>query len=58
MDLNDKIKKEVDLLPEEQLHQLELYLEIIKSDRQKAQHIRSLHLNGSFDNLNILKLAY
>ena len=58
MDLKDKIKKEVDLLPEEQLHQLELYLEIIKSDKQKAQNIRSIHLNGSFDNLNIRKLAH
>lgn len=58
MELKEKIKKEIDLLPEEHLHQLERYLEIIKSRRQKSRRIKSVHLKGRFDNINLRKLAY
>lgn len=58
MELKEKIKKEIDSLPEEYLLQLERYLEIMKSGPQKKKRIKTLHLKGKFDNLNIRKLAY
>ncbi len=58
MELKEKIKKEIDLIPEEYLPQLERYLETIKSGKQKQTRIKTLHLKGKYDNLNVRKLAY
>ena len=58
MELKEKIKKEIDLLPEEYLPQLEQYLKTIKSNKKKQLCIKTLHLKGKYDNLNIIKIAY
>jgi len=58
MELKEKIKKEIDLIPEEYLPQLERYLKTIKSSKKKQTRIKTLHLKGQYDNLNIKKLAY
>ncbi|MHB2155173.1 hypothetical protein ACX8XN_12380 [Calditrichota bacterium GD2] len=58
MELKEKIKKEIDLIPEEYLPQLERYLKTIKSGKRKQLHIKTLHLKGKYDNLNLRKLAY
>jgi len=58
MELKEKIKKEIDLLPEEYLLQLERYLEIIKSGKLKEKRIKTVHLKGKFDNINIRRAAY
>ena len=58
MELREKIKKEIDLLPEEHLHQIEEYLKLIKRNKQHKKSIKTLHLKGKFDNLNLRKLAY
>jgi len=58
MKLKEKIKKEIDLMPEEYLPQLERYLKIIKSIERKPPCIKTLHLKGKYDNLNVRKLAY
>ena len=58
MELKEKIKKEIDLLPEEYLLQLEQYLETIKTSKRKLSSIKTVHLKGKYDNLNIRKLAY
>ena len=58
MELKEKIKKEIDLMPEEYLPQLERYLKIIKNIKRKPAGIKTLHLKGKYDNLDIRKLAY
>ena len=58
MELKEKIKHEIDSIPEEDLHQLERYLEIIKSGKINKKQIKTLHLKGKFDNLHIRRLAY
>lgn len=58
MELKQKIKKEIDSIPDEYLPQLERYLEIIKGGKRKERPIKTLHLKGKFDNLNIRRLAY
>ena len=58
MELKEKIKHEIDSLPEEYLPQLERYLETIKSRDIKKRQIKTLHLKGKFDNLHIRRVAY
>ena len=61
MELKEKIKHEIDSLPEEYLPQLERYLKIIKSKKSKnikKRWIKTIHLKGKFDNLNVRKVAY
>ncbi len=58
MEIKEKIKKEIDSLPEEYLPQIERYLEIIKSDNQRKRNIKAIHLKGKFDNMNIRRVAY
>ena len=58
MELKEKIKKEIDLMPEEYLPQLERYLKIMKNIKRKPPRIKTVHLKGKCDNLNIRKLAY
>ncbi len=58
MELKEKIKQEIDSLPEEYLPQLERYLETIKSRDIKKRQIKTLHLKGKFDNINIRRVAY
>ena len=58
MELKEKIKKQIDSIPEEYLPQVERYLEIIKSGKLKEKPIKTIHLKGKFDNLNIRRVAY
>ena len=58
MELKEKIKHEIDSLPEEYLPQVERYLETIKSRDIKKRQIKTLHLQGKFDNINIRRVAY
>ncbi len=58
MELREKIKKEIDSIPEEYLSQLEQYIKTIKSSKRKQLRIKTLHLKGKYDNLNLRKLAY
>ncbi len=56
MELKDRIKRKIDSIPEEDLPQLEQYLEIMK--KRKKRQIKTLHLKGKFDKLHIRKIAY
>ncbi len=56
--LKEKIKKDVDSLPDEYLPQIEQYIGTIKSKKSKRKQIKTLHLNGKFDGMNIRKIAY
>jgi len=58
MKLKEKIKKEIDNIPEEYLPQLERYLEIIKRAKKKRGNIKTVSLKGRYDDLNVRKLAY
>ncbi|GAB6163536.1 hypothetical protein JCM12298_26960 [Desulfothermus naphthae] len=58
MELKEKIKKEIDSIPEEYLFQLEKYVKILKNNIQKEKRIKTLHLQGKFDKVNIRKMAY
>jgi hypothetical protein len=58
MKLKERIKKEIDAIPEEYLPQVERYLEKIRNSKLKEKRIKTLHLKGKFDNINIRKLAY
>ena len=58
MELKEKIKHEIDSLPEEYLPQLERYLETIKNKNIKKKQIKTIHLKGKFDNIHIRRFAY
>ena len=58
MELKEKIKKEIDLIPEEYLAEIEKYLKRIKRKKIKRDQIRTLSLKGKYDKLNIRKSAY
>ena len=58
MELKEKIKKEIDMIPEEYLPQIERYIKIIKSEKTKKKQIKTTHLKGKFDNIDIRKSAY
>jgi len=58
MELKEKIKKEIDMIPEEYLPQIERYIKIIKSEKTKKNQVKTTHLKGKFDNIDIRRLAY
>ena len=58
MELKEKIKKEIDMIPEEYLPQIERYIKIIKSEKTKKKQVKTTHLKGKFDNIDIRRLAY
>ena len=58
MELKEKLKKEIDQMPEELLYEVQKYLAKIKKHPAKKRKIRSLHLKGQYDNVNIRQKAY
>ncbi len=56
VELREKIKKEIDNMPEELLYRLQEYLDSIKSE--EGRQIKTLHLKGQYDNINVRKIAY
>jgi hypothetical protein len=49
----DRLKKEIDELPEDLLDRIYQFINSIKQDRQVKGKIRSFKLNGQFDDINI-----
>ena len=58
MELKEEIKKEIDLIPDEYLSQIQRYLKIIKKRKLKEKQIKTLHLKGKFDNVHIRRATY
>jgi len=58
MEIKDKIKKEIDQLPDELLYEVHKYLKKIKNQKSTRKRIRSIHLQGKYDNINIRQKAY
>jgi hypothetical protein len=54
----EKIKKRIDKLPDDLLDQVQRYLDSIKNQRKTKRKIRTLHLKGQYDNIDIRKRAY
>ncbi len=46
------------MIPEEYLPQIERYIKIIKSGKAKKKQVKTMHLKGKFDNIDIRRLAY
>jgi len=58
MTIKDKIKKEIDQMPDELLHQIQKYLNSIKKSPATRKKIKRLHLHGQYDNMNVRHRAY
>jgi hypothetical protein len=58
MTIKEKIKKEIDLLPDELLDQVQKYLDNITVTPIRRKKIHTLHLKGQYDNLNLIQKAY
>ncbi len=58
MKIKEKIKKEIDTMPEELLYELQKYLNRINKRTNTKKKIRKLHLKGQYDNINIRHKAY
>lgn len=58
MELKEKLKREIDSVPEEYLPQLEQYLATIKRGKRKRKKIKTLHLKGKYDHLPLRKIAW
>jgi hypothetical protein len=58
MTTKEKLKKRIDLLPEELLDQVQQYLDNIKTNKRSKQNIETIHLKGQYDNLDIRQQAY
>jgi len=58
MTVKEKIKKEIDRLPDKTVEQLLRYLNTIKVKNKKHRIIPTLHLKGQYDNINIRHQAY
>lgn len=58
MQIKEKLKKEIDRMPDTLLLQVQKYLESLKNNNPQKRKIPSLHLNGQYDNMNIRQKAY
>jgi len=58
MTIKDKVKKEIDKMPEDTLKQVYIFIKSIKFKKTKKKEIHTFNLNGQFDNVNIRERAY
>ncbi len=58
MNLREQIKKEIDLIPEEYLPKITVYLDMLKRKKSKKREIKTISLKGKYDNLNVRELVY
>ena len=58
MTIKEKIKKEIDQIPEELLFEVKKYLDTLTKTQVKKGKIKTLHLKGEYDNVNIREKAY
>jgi hypothetical protein len=58
MTIKDKLKKEIDQMPDELLYQIQKYLNSIKKTSTSRKKIKRIHLYGQYDNMNIRHRAY
>jgi len=58
MDIKEKIKREIDLLPDDLIKNLQMYLATIKARSRRKRKIPALKLKGQYDRLKIRQKAY
>ena len=58
MTTKEKIKKDLDDLPNELLEQIYQFIKSVRSSNSNKKEVRSFKLGGQFDNLNIRQRAY
>jgi uncharacterized alkaline shock family protein YloU len=58
MTIKDKVKKEIDKMPEDTLKQVYIFIKSIKFKKTQKKEIHTFKLNGQFDNVNIREKAY
>lgn len=58
MKIKEKVKKEIDKMPEDLLKQVYIFINSIKSEKNKKKTIHTFKLHGKFDNVNIREKAY
>ena len=58
MTTREKIKKDIELLPENLLDEVEQFLATIKSRHTRPKTLPTFKLKGQFDNLDIRRQAY
>ncbi len=54
----DRLKNEIDRMPDELVEKVYIYLTSIKKIKNPEKRIHSFRLNGAFDQKNIRKNAY
>lgn len=58
MTKKEKLKQRIDQLPDELLGQVQKYLDSIKPKRKSKGNLRTIHLKGQYDNLDVRQKAY
>ena len=58
MNTKEKIKNEINNVPEEFLDDILKYLNNLKNVHKTKKNFSGLHLKGQFDNINIRQNAY
>ncbi len=58
MKIKEKLKKEIDQMPDELLYEVEKYIKTVNKRNMIKRKIRKLHLHGQYDNINIRQKAY
>lgn len=58
MTTKEKIKTEIDKLPDHLLEEIYRYINTIKTRRPEKRKLHTYKLKGQFDNINIREKAY
>jgi DNA replication initiation complex subunit (GINS family) len=54
----EKVKKEIDKMPNDVLEKVYRYINSLKTNTSKKKKIHTFNLKGQFDDLNIRERAY
>lgn len=58
MTTKEKVKDEIDSMPEELLDQVYEFINALKIKKERDKRIHTYRLKGHFDNMNIRERAY
>ena len=58
MNTKEEIKKQIDSIPVEYLPLVQRYLDYLQTYQKKEKRIRTVHLKGSYDNADLIKICY
>ena len=58
MTTKERIRREIETLPDEVIHQLERYIHSLKKEKPTEKRLRSFKLQGQFDTISIREAAH